>query len=66
MTPSTSSRWDSEVCRILLCASAVDIWLKALEAFLQRRPEGKLFDLMPSGEVVAWEIRSAKSGGTEA
>lgn len=31
--------------------------MKALEAFLERKPEGRLFDLMPSGEIVAWEIR---------
>jgi predicted nuclease of predicted toxin-antitoxin system len=32
----------------------VEIWLKALEAFFARRPEGKLFDLMPDGEILAW------------
>jgi hypothetical protein len=29
----------------------------ALEAFLERKPEGRLFDLMPSGEIAAREIR---------
>lgn len=38
-------------------AQRVDIWMKALETFLERKPEGRLFDLMPSGEIVAWEIR---------
>ena len=31
--------------------------MKALEAFAERKPEGRLFDLMPSVEIVAWEIR---------
>jgi len=35
-------------------AQRVDIWMKALEAFLERKPEGRPFDLMPSGEIVAW------------
>lgn len=35
----------------------VEIWLKGLEAFLERKPGGKLFDLLPSGEVIAWESR---------
>lgn len=38
----------------------VEIWLQALEAFLRRKPEGRLFDLMPDGEIVAWEIRPLK------
>jgi predicted nuclease of predicted toxin-antitoxin system len=38
----------------------VEIWLKALEAFFARRPEGKLFDLMPNGEILAWEIRQLR------
>lgn len=35
----------------------VEIWLKGLEAFFERRPAGKLFDLMPDGKIVAWEIK---------
>lgn len=38
----------------------VEIWLKALEAFFARMPEGKLFDLMPEGEILAWEIRQLR------
>jgi predicted nuclease of predicted toxin-antitoxin system len=34
----------------------VDIWFNALSEFLTRRPAGKLFDLLESGEIVAWEI----------
>ena len=37
----------------------VEIWLKGLEAFFERRPVGKLFDLMPGGEIVAWEIKES-------
>jgi hypothetical protein len=35
----------------------VEIWLKALEAFFERKPDGKLFDLMPNGEILAWGNR---------
>lgn len=38
-------------------AQRVDIWMKALETFLARKPEGRLFELTPGGEIVAWEIR---------
>jgi predicted nuclease of predicted toxin-antitoxin system len=34
----------------------VAVWMKALEAFLESKVEGRLFDLMPDGEVVAWQI----------
>lgn len=34
----------------------VEIWFAALEAFEKRRPPEKLFDLQPSGEIVAWQI----------
>lgn len=44
----------------LPASQRVDIWLKALSAFLERRPEGRLFDLMPTGEIVAWEIRDLR------
>lgn len=35
----------------------VEIWLKALQAFFERKTAGKLFDLMPNGEIVAWEFK---------
>ncbi len=35
----------------------VEIWMTALEQFVARRPGQRLFDLLPSGELVAWEIR---------
>jgi predicted nuclease of predicted toxin-antitoxin system len=38
-------------------ARRVEIWMKALEQFADRKPPQRLFDLMPDGELVAWEIR---------
>lgn len=38
-------------------AERVELWLKALDRFIERRPAERLFDLLPSGEIVAWEIR---------
>lgn len=35
----------------------VEIWLKALQRFLGRESPHKLFDLLPDGQIVAWEIR---------
>ena len=35
----------------------VEIWFAALERFQERNPQERLFDLLPSGEIVAWEIR---------
>lgn len=35
----------------------VETWLKALQDFFERKPAGKLFDLMPNGEIVAWEFK---------
>jgi hypothetical protein len=34
----------------------VDIWSAALDKFEQRRPPQRLFEILPSGELVAWEI----------
>jgi hypothetical protein len=35
----------------------VEIWLGALAAFEADRPAGQLFDLLPTGQIVGWEIR---------
>jgi len=35
----------------------VEIWFAALEKFQERNPKERLFDLLPSGEIIAWEIR---------
>ena len=34
----------------------VEIWFAALEKFAGRRPPERLFEILPSGELVAWEI----------
>ena len=38
-------------------AERVEIWFKALQRFLERESPHKLFDLLPDGQIVAWEIR---------
>ena len=35
----------------------MEIWFTALQRFLERESPHKLFDLLPNGEIVAWEIR---------
>lgn len=34
----------------------VDIWFRALQEFVRDRPPQRLFDLMPDGKLVPWEI----------
>ena len=41
----------------LAISQRVAIWLGALEGFLERKPTEKLFDLLPDGRILAWEIR---------
>jgi predicted nuclease of predicted toxin-antitoxin system len=41
-------------------AQRVDVWLKALQEFLERKPTQKLFDLLPDGRIVAWEIQEGR------
>ena len=33
-----------------------EIWFRAIEKFMRERPAGHLFELLESGEVVAWDI----------
>lgn len=40
-------------------AERVEIWFKALQRFLERESPHKLFDLLPDGQIVAWEIRQS-------
>jgi len=47
----------SRVPQSLPIQRRVEIWLNALSEFLTRRPAGKLFDLLESGGIVAWEVR---------
>jgi len=46
----------SRVPQSLPIQQRVDLWFNALSEFLTRQPAGKLFDLLESGEIVAWEI----------
>jgi predicted nuclease of predicted toxin-antitoxin system len=34
----------------------VQIWFSAIEGFITRRPTGKLFDLLETGQIIAWEV----------
>ena len=38
----------------------MEIWFSAVERFMIERPAGKLFELLETGEVVAWEIRKTE------
>jgi predicted nuclease of predicted toxin-antitoxin system len=46
----------SRVRQNLPIQQRVDIWFKAIQDFLTRKPTGKLFDLLETGEVMPWEI----------
>jgi len=35
----------------------VEIWFEALSGFAADPPPGQLFDLLPNGQIVGWEIR---------
>jgi predicted nuclease of predicted toxin-antitoxin system len=50
----------SRVAQSRPISQRVEIWLAALGDFLSRRPGGKLFDLLESGEIVAWGIHEAE------
>lgn len=45
----------SRVSQSLPIRRRVDIWLGALDDFLQRPRAGELFDLLENGEVIAWK-----------
>lgn len=46
----------SRVQQSLPISRRVEIWLAAVENFLARRPTGKLFDLLETGELVPWQV----------
>lgn len=50
----------SRVRQSLPTPRRIEIWFAALEDFLTRRPAGKLFDLLETGELVPWEIRELR------
>ena len=45
----------SSVRQAMAIQDRVQIWAAAIEGFLARRPTGKLFELLETGEIVAWE-----------
>ncbi len=47
----------SRVPQNLPIQQRVNIWLKAVQDFLTRRPSGKLVELLEAEKVVSWEIR---------
>lgn len=49
----------SRVRQSLPIQQRVDLWFKAIERFLDRRPEGKLFDFLETGELIPWEVHES-------
>lgn len=47
----------SRVPQSLPIRSRVDLWSRTLEAYLAEPPEGRLFELLPTGDIVAWGFR---------
>lgn len=46
----------SSVPQRLPIRERVEIWVAALAKFEERQPPERLFEILPSGELVAWEI----------
>lgn len=46
----------SRVRQSLPASRRIEIWFGAVENFLARKPTGKLFDLLETGELVPWEV----------
>jgi predicted nuclease of predicted toxin-antitoxin system len=46
----------SRLAQRLPIRERVEIWFAALEKFVERQPPERLFEVLPSGELVAWEI----------
>lgn len=46
----------SRVPQRLPTSERVEIWFSALERFFARRPSERLFEVLATGEIVAWEI----------
>ncbi len=47
----------SRVPQFIPIARRVDLWLHAVDDFLQHPRPGRLFEVFPDGRVVGWEIR---------
>jgi predicted nuclease of predicted toxin-antitoxin system len=48
----------SRVPQSMPIAQRVEVWLHAIAAFLEHPSPGTLFELLPDGRVVEWEIRN--------
>ena len=48
----------SRVPQSIPIAQRVEVWLHAISAFLEHPFPGTLFELLPDGRVVEWEIRN--------
>ena len=48
----------SRVPQSIPIAQRVEVWLRAISPFLERPSPGTLFELLPDGRIVEWEIRS--------
>lgn len=38
----------------------VEIWFASIQEFVARRPAGKLFDLLESGEIAPWDVHESR------
>lgn len=47
----------SRVPQSIPIAQRVEVWLRAISRFLNQPSPGTLFELLPDGRVVEWEIR---------
>ena len=47
----------SRVRQSLPIQQRTEIWFSAIETFMSQKPAGKLFDLLETGELIAWDIR---------
>jgi len=54
----------SRVPQRLPIAERIEIWIRALERFARECPEERLFDLLPSGQMIAWAIHVSPGGVT--
>ena len=53
----------SQVPQRLPIAERVQVRRRALERFVREDPAERLFTLLPTGEILVWEIREIEGGG---
>ena len=54
----------SQLPQRLPIAERVEIWSRALERFVRDDPAESLFNLLPTGEIVAWAVEESPDGVT--